>query len=533
RPIVLVAAVDLNQSLRQMLRQVIDHVTALIFAPQGWSEGFDAFGCLIPDAWQCGNDGQVASGAQLTIPDDALLEADDAADQCARVAQRIRTFDSQFRADEITIAVPDDQLAPALLRQLSECQLPHRYAVGQIVAHTGVCRTFRSLADFSEGREYHDFAALVRLPDIERWLRSLGVLPGWIEELDDYYQVHLPRRVTGEWLDDGQHTARLRSAYQAVGRLIRPFDGGPRPLGHWLPWMRKWILELYGDRTFDREQEPQRQAWMACRSVQGVLDEFATIPDLVVPSVTGADAVRMVLDRLSTARIPPVATEAAIELVGWLEASLDDAPAMIVTSFNEGFVPSSVNADLFLPGSLRTELGLDDNARRYARDAYAVATLLAPWRNTTFIVGRRDLDHDPLAPSRLLFAAPPETVARRALRFCGARAPRVADARRHPQDRISLEPGFTVPRPEPLPESITRLSVTAFKAYLECPYRYYLGRVLRLHSVRDDDTELDGAGFGTLCHNVLEQFGRGAVRDAHDPEVIRAEFDRLLNALAR
>ena len=48
--------------------------------------------------------------------------------------------------------------------------------------------------------------------------------------------------------------------------------------------------------------------------------------------------------------------------------ALDDSPATVVTSFNDGFVPSSVTADAFLPNRLRQSLGLLHNDRRLARE---------------------------------------------------------------------------------------------------------------------------------------------------------------------
>lgn len=70
---------------------------------------------------------------------------------------------------------------------------------------------------------------------------------------------------------------------------------------------------------------------------------------------------------MSDEPVPPEPTSDAVELLGWLELPLDDTQAAIVTSFNEGFVPTSLNSDLFLPNGLRRRLGLNDNARRYAR----------------------------------------------------------------------------------------------------------------------------------------------------------------------
>src|SRR5205085_3926100 len=99
----------------------------------------------------------------------------------------------------------------------------------------------------------------------------------------------------------------------------------------------------------------------------------------------------------------------------------------IVTTFNEGWVPSSSTADAYLPNRLREALGLMHNDRRLARDAYALSLLCASRRELKVIVARRDSQGNPLAPSRLLFMTSPDKVVERACRFFGelpAQAPR-------------------------------------------------------------------------------------------------------------
>jgi RecB family exonuclease len=73
-----------------------------------------------------------------------------------------------------------------------------------------------------------------------------------------------------------------------------------------------------------------------------------------------------------------------------------------------------------------------------------------------------------------------------------------------PPPKRTLQP----PRPERLNQPLTALSVTRFRDYLACPYRFYLRHVLRLESLSDEAEELDGGAFGGLVHWVLEQFGR-------------------------
>jgi ATP-dependent helicase/nuclease subunit B len=92
---------------------------------------------------------------------------------------------------------------------------------------------------------------------------------------------------------------------------------------------------------------------------------------------------------------------------------------------------------------------------------------------------------------------------------------------------------FEVPRPVLLPAPLDRLRVTAFAAYLSCPYRFYLNHVLRHRAANDDAQELDGAAFGNLAHEVLEQFAASDERDSPDADLIRACCRHLLQQQVR
>jgi RecB family exonuclease len=212
--------------------------------------------------------------------------------------------------------------------------------------------------------------------------------------------------------------------------------------------------------------------------------------------------------------------------LGWLELPLDDAPALVVTGFNEGRVPESLNSDLFLPNQLRQKLGIEDNDRRYARDAYALSLLAASREKLHVVAGRRSADADPLLPSRLLFGCDDASMASRVIMFFPAEdsaAEEPAGPARpwKGQDRSQLE----VPRPQPPKPKIESMRVTEFKDYLACPYRYYLRHVLKLESLADSAGEMDGGVFGTLAHDVLKTLGQ-------DGDVAVSEADTIAKYLS-
>jgi RecB family exonuclease len=526
RQIVLVATVDINRSLRHMLDQIADHVTALVPAPRAWADRFDEHGCLLPATWQ---------DVEIDLPDRQLIFADDPADQADAVVRCIAGFGNKYRADEITVGVPDESTLPQIQQLLRQCGLPARWGPGWSAAETTPYRLLEAIGRYvGEGR-YEDFAALVRHPDVFDWLGQQGVTADWLTQLDEYFGTHLPARLGRTWLGKKADHAHIKHVYELVEKLVGELREAARPLGDWTDPLSTILTDIYGSRELDRQSPSDRAVLIAWEHIHAALaEQQVELPRQLMPEVSAPEALRITLERARTGAVPALPDKDAIELLGWLELPLDDAPAMIVTSFNEGFVPKAVNADLMLPDALRRRLGLEDNARRYARDAYALSVMLAARSDVTLIVARRNGNNDPLAPSRLLFAADQQTTARRALRLFGEPpAP-------EPKPPLSAElvatrdtPDIRYMMPKPLREPITSLSPTGFRSYLACPYRFYLQHVLRLEAISDDARELDGATFGTLLHEVLRQFGAGEHRDSTDAQEIRRELTGLLDQLAR
>jgi len=212
-----------------------------------------------------------------------------------------------------------------------------------------------------------------------------------------------------------------------------------------------------------------------------------------------------VLARAETKTLPLEPRRGDIEMLGWLELHLDLAKAVVVAGFNDGHIPQSVTGDAFLPDALRRRLSLTTNARRYARDAYVLEALRHSCRELRIVAGHCSAEGDALAPSRLLLVPPREQLPTRVLRLCGesgtfsapwpAGAPAAGDVT-----------AFTVPE---LPEDLNlpqRMSVTDFGAYLSCPYRYALRKLLRLEPVHHEVVEMDALSFGGLAHEVLAAF---------------------------
>ena len=522
--VVLVGTVDLNNAQRLMLDQIADRVTALIFAPRELADRFDEHGCLKPDAWQ---------DASLDLSDNQMEVVDGPGDQAAAVVRWMAGLEGRFAAEEITVGVPSEDVIPYLEQQLEACGIPARYGVGRPISRTGPYRLLNVAADYLESGRFPELAALVRHPAIDSWLADEATRGDWLTEMDAYYSSRLVAVLNKRKLAGTKHGSALEDVCRAVEGLLERLRGAARrPLSDWSEPIVELLLAVFGCATLDPNVDAQRTVLLACEKIHAVLRKYQSLHDYsrLEPSVTGAEALRLVLRGAQGESVAAKAERDAVELLGWLELPLDDAPALVVTQFNEGTVPASVNADLFLPNQLRHELGIEDNDRRWARDVYALSAIVASRPEVKLISGRRTADKDPLRPSRLLFACDDQTIASRAIKFFAEREslsdPNILPGGIRPGQAV---PKLETPLPEPLAAPVTAMRVTEFRDYLACPYRYYLRHRLKLAEMADSDRELDGRAFGSLAHDVLKEFGETPVAESTDAVRIAAWLSESLD----
>lgn len=523
KQIVMVGTVDLSQVLRAMLLQVASQVTILTFAGAGFESLFDSLGCLEIDAW---------CDRHIDVPQNCLRVVDTPEEQAREVRAFLAELGGEFRADEITIGVPDDGVVPYLESEFEAVGVPMRYARGPALLESSFFRLVQAIGDFSASRDYVDFASVVRHPEIGRLASDHGLPNRWLPLLDQWYERHLPSDLYRSNELPGLSNQRfgvLKDVIQLVLSKLQPLL--EQPVAALNQWPERWntvLNELLAGKEV-HSQDPHDRGWIqSLRHFSRVLNQFQELSDDWVVEVHCVDFLRMVFSELKGNYLAPAPDSQAVSLLGWLDTPLDDAAVTIVTSFNEGLIPSSDPAHPFLNQSLRQQLQLLDNRRRYARDAYALELLIHSRTHYRLLVGRENSAGEPRTPSRLLMAMPTDDLPQRADFLFGESEPKpVADT--DSEKGRSLE----IPQPERLADPPDTLRVTDFKSYLSCPFRFYLTRILKLRSVDDQVEELGGGHFGDLLHNVLENFGKCDLRDSEDSEEIRLFLEAELESQAK
>jgi len=554
KDIVLVATADLRKQQRLMLDLVADKVTALIFAPASHSEFFDEHGCIIPQKWL---------DAEIPIPEEAIRLVGSSNDQAFAVAELLSDWTQQenYCGEELVVGAPDPGEVPALSRVLTQTGVTLQGGLmTKSVRETLPYSLLLRLSEHLKQPNFATLAALARQPVLREILREKTgcdpaslldtlwntLLPAEITQLDT-----LVARVTSSLQEEmeqatNQHQWQEQqlTEFQQAHALVITLQEILSPVTFCteekvsqealFSRVLGWLATLYEGEELDRDDPATLPTRTAIRAILTSIEELRKIPEALLVATTPAEALQLLLDEAGSETVPLPPQAGAIEIEGWLELPLSDCRGLVVASFNEGIIPKSRSAHIFLPNNLCKHLQLDNNERRYARDAYALATLLASRERLALVVPRHNVGKEPVIPSRLLFATDDATLASRAERIFGEEldetARRVTLASQVPQRETTL---FTALNDKTLshllaqkyPERntvkpITSLSVTGFRDYLECPYRFFLKTQLGLEPCDDAAMELDALQFGSLAHNVVEAYGKSACRDTIDAKEI-------------
>jgi ATP-dependent helicase/nuclease subunit B len=519
KQIVLIGCVDLNQSTRRMLEQVGKNVDVLVVGDNNSSHKFDRVGCLIPDRWL--DDKIAIEDSQISIAENPLQQASEVIDWLAGL-------DGKFAVNEIQIGLPDQQVKPFLIRALANHHIECNDLAGDSIAPTEPVMLLRAIGRYLKSCDWQSFADLIRHPDLFAYVSKNSADTTWIQRFDQFFLETLPAffyiNRTPLHIDRFQ----LGQVCQCLLQWLTPALNAPESLANCCQAIRQLLVEIYSLKRLNRKDDSDRKVLFAVNRIQSAILELETAAVGDSAQVSIADAILLIVDQCSQHSFVSHSNPDCLELAGWLELPLSDAAAICVTGMNDGTVPSVESTSMFLPNSLRMQLGLMNNDRRYARDAYAIQVILNARSHVHFVSGRRDNENSPQLPSRLLMACDRHALPERANRFFSYTSAKRSSIWISGNKTFQKSQSLEIPKPSVQWPIDRPFSVTDFKAYMQCPYRFYLSRVLALQSLDAHLSEFAPNQFGNLLHNIVEQFGRSDAKDSADANLIR---DFLLDTL--
>ena len=525
KEIYLLATADLNEVIKTLIKEIPYQVTALIHAPETHSQGFDELGCIINSYWE---------KVQININDSQITVAnkpDDQAELAVKLLEGVQDSDA-------TVGIINPEVEPYLLRSMESAHKKARSASGISMAVARPVTLLESCKSFLQNRTFVNMASLVRHIDMQSYIiKKLNLSVKTITaSLDEYQCNHLQDLVIGKLPDPkDDNYSTVSKLKKFLEELLSPFINEKASFSVWRDRICEFLLKIYAlDNGKDVKLDPSKRDDMiiiqTCSKLRNLLAECCEIPVNLLNLITAEQALELIVHLLSKETIPVEGANEGVEVLGWLEVHLDDAPFLILTGFNEGFIPESLNADALLPNSLRNILGLTDNAHRYARDAYEFSAVLAS-RNVHVIVGKSSAEDELYMVSRLLFATDKLTLAKRVNKFYDKNVFSLKDFNDESSDKDcknNSEDKWLPSTPDELQkflkgnelEQKTKFSASSLNDYLKCPYRYFLKHVLHLNAYSDDIDELSGSSVGSIFHRILKNFSNSKMVSSSDNQEI-------------
>jgi ATP-dependent exoDNAse (exonuclease V) beta subunit len=496
RDVIVIGAVDLNRAQRSFLEAVADKVTLLIGAPASWADGFDEYGTLRGSFWE---------DLPVELEPEQLITRATANEAADEVTRQLAYLGDDYSPQAITIGVPDTNLVPLIKERLDRIGLKGRYGAGISASQTPPVRLLRAVSTYLAESTFDALAALVRLPSVyDLLIRKENAPRNYLQVLDRYYQATLLQNLRlNEW-PKLEGVEVLKAVFDATEEWLSGLRLPPVPLRDWAKPMLTVFSKAYENRVANLDTTEGSSLVDACATVGQAIAQLGDLPEPLGLDATLSDALAWVIRQIEKSTVPPIRDENAIEMIGWLDLSLDDAPVLLLTGVHDGTVPESVNGDAFLPNKIRSVLGLIDNTRRYARDHYSLHVLKQSREHFRIITNHHGVEGDPQTPSRLLLAMDPEMLAKRVMNLI--KPPSV--------EHLPTVRGFVRPRPVqsniPIPKPfdganqlVEAMSASDFQSYIECPYRFYLRKIMRLTTIDDRSMELEANAFGNLLHDTL------------------------------
>ncbi|MBC8478224.1 PD-(D/E)XK nuclease family protein, partial [bacterium] len=493
-------------------------VEVVIHAPAELRSGFDNWGRPQSANWE---DAVIPlPAADIRLADKPAAQADQLLKVRSQFAPSLIDTsgdEALLKVDDLALGVMNPEVIPFLERKLAAAGTAAWNPAGVLCSTHYLTRLVVGFCDLIQQDSYEAFARLARRHTFISLLKKVPQFDstGLLEQLDTIQNRYLPAtfsqllECTRAFHNSPRKSEQAPDLLAALELLIPLLKQSRESLPEGL---RAFLQAASGGRQLHTDRLEDREYALVAEQLAGLLISFEKLEDNNY-QLTPGEAGQLLLQELKLLKYQPERQPGCVELEGWLELHWNDVPCLLLSGMNDGFVPETVVGDLFLPDNAREQLGLKNNKTRFARDAYLLSALAASRSGADaglqLLVGRNSNRGDPLRPSRLLFQCPLPELPERVEQLFGSA---------FRSGGVSQSPGWLL-KPPQLQHGDT-LSVTAFRSYLACPFRFYLSRVLKLKEVDDRVRELSPVLFGEMCHKVLELFGRSNLRDSTDEKEI-------------
>lgn len=534
---IVAAVVDAQPLFFKLLGKLTPTPEIYCFCSKAHSDRFDEFGRLQIEAWATISlpilDSQISS---LATP---RLEAQSVALKLIELSQKSSLYSNDKHPDlasTVTICAADQAFMPLLSTELKRWKISAHFNPGWSLADSTLIGLISIIANYAAERSFDSLSKLVRHPEFSRFIANSAPYPDYhhdlfLNRLDRYISERIPL-TTKTPITDSKVASTVSKIEELLGDLI---EYKLCSATEWCLRVERIIKSVFGQTDFQINIPSQRAVAESCIAL------FELLRAVVNSKFASAQPINFVefssLLKFAAQGVPysPYREEQdSIEIVGWLDLLLDDAPRAIITALHEGAIPEMMTSNELLPNSAKRQLGLPSNESRLARDVYIALASINCKDSVSFSFHRQSLDHAPMQPSSLLLRPGEMTPSGSSTFPLWSRVRQLLDLPKLANSPVSITspieiaddelpqiinvlggnkalqtaaPAFVRPIaiPSPVQDPPDKLSPSAITAYLQCPYRFYLAHVLELEEQADSNTEIPSHIIGSIIHKVLEQ----------------------------
>lgn len=525
RHLVVASIADLKPLASRVLTRYAERfpIHILIHAPESEAAHFDPFGRPLPAHW-------LTREIVIQDPAHSIHQCTNPADQAELCRELLAPYSNP--ASLFAIGIPDPEVAPTLEQQFLAAGHSSYDPAGKPVSHEGIYYLLKLTHQLVTSERFSSLSLLLRCPGVidaalqDRATESRSSSGTVLRHFDKFSEESLPDRLSDALLG-AKHRA---SKYPALATIITWSQ-------RWITRFRKedftsvvnaYLSEIFSQKRFHSHDPSEAVFIEVAAGIQELASELDSAEIAFPRPPDASDHFELLLSSLAERRVYPDRGPLDIDLQGWLELLWEDAPQLLLTGMNDHAVPEAIIGHAFLPDSARRVLGIQNNDDRFARDAYLLTSILETRNDSRgrvdLLFGRQGTSGDPLRPSRLLFQCHDSDLAERTLDLFSEQD--------HESQPLPRSIAWKL-KPAPLAPDhrvFQRISVTGFKQYLTCPFRYYLKFGLGMEKVESGKNELSAADFGNLVHAVLEALGQDEqMRDSTDDSTIAQFFEREID----
>ncbi len=474
---------DITPQLCMLLDAWIDRIQIYIHAPFEEKHAFTNHGRIQTTPWL----------THITaIPANAVEVLPSASQEALAIIHQLADIGVDHSLDQVTIGLANSELRPSLHAALHRFGVPFFDADAPLPPLASITSFLKALIKLGDHPSRSHVFDLLRHPQLQRFIADHTDSADLLTTIDLIESRSVQELIF--WAECPSHhpttpsvDAILVAIQKAISTLL---SESAKPVPYWSTCIAETLDILVPGEILD---PPTRST---ITRVLALLRETRSTKE-----VTGIDALRLFHDLCDNLHTPETDSDPAVDIVGWLELHLDDAPKLLVAGFVDGAVPEIHNSDPYLPNTARNLLHLPSNETRLARDIYLLAAILRS-RSVLFSLSKTKADGSLSFPSRLFYQGESAATVEHARRFYLGKPKRLFVSSNTGCDTGNAFIPARPPEWSP-PEHMT-LPVTAIASYLNCPYRFYLTHLERIRALSDQRDELPPPEFGTILHAAIQ-----------------------------